>query len=191
MNVTPAADAISLYCEANHIPYDVDDQCMKVYIAAYAVLGQKGDQGGGPRIEFQLRPLTRPVIFKNKLEQTVPPPADVDAEGHVVRLAVISLIKHLDKAGCVGKDLLTFQYRRGDKLSPTNLPSEIVAIPLKPGLKDTFSFPEILNYLASGIISRTYAYLNRQQACFYLNDDRPATITKITDVLKTLFPAQN
>lgn len=186
MSVTAAAETIYILSKEDLIPYDLNDQCMRVFFASFEILGQMGDPFGGPRIEFQLRPFTKPIMFINHLGKTGLPPANFDHEGLVMQLAVESVLKHLKNAGCVGKDQMSFQYRRGNTITHDN-PSKIFLIPLAPNVSTIFNGNAFLDMLGQGIISRTYAYLNQRKVCFFLNDNQPATLAKIHAVLNPLF----
>jgi hypothetical protein len=163
--------------------YDRDDQCMKTIVASFEILNTKGTGycSGGPQIVLQLRDIS--IGVKYVKEDGTEIDQKGDREGDIVAMAVESVLKHLSKAGCVGKDVVTYQSRRGSHHTGDIEVSDIFSIVLNPDAKASFS----LNF-REGIVSRTYAYLTERRACIFLNDLKPDILKRMDDVLSKLFP---
>lgn len=103
----------------------------------------------------------------------------------MIALAATSVLKYLYQADCVGKDVLTFQHRRGPFKPETSNCSPINSIGLKANRQNQL---EQVQRYGEGIISHTYAYIEERQLCLFLNKTDSETLKKIEAVLVKHFP---
>jgi len=112
------------------------------------------------------------------------PPVEVHDTGDKERIAVAcaieSVLKHLHAAGCVGKNYVAFQSRRGTY--------EAGDIEVSGLLHLTFGnqIPFFTMNFEEGIVANSYAYLTERKVSLFLNTSDPETLQKIHNVLKVL-----
>ena len=162
--------------------YDKDDQCMKATIASFEIFSNHGPiyYMDGPQVVLHLREFSENVQYTTQDGTEIE--GSPDKEIDTLYLAIKSVLTYLHAAGCVGKDTVTFQLRRGSRDHGDLFISSLFFITL--GNKLDFS---IANH-KQGIISRTYAFMNANRLCMYLNDTTPATLEKLDTVLAKHFP---
>lgn len=176
MNITAPITIFLKYHEervTDH--YDADDKCMKAAIASFQI---RNDQ-----VVLRLRPFTSEV--KYALSDGSEVECNRDKEMDFTYCAAKSVIKHLDAAKCVDREIVTFQARRGVMTAADSKLSGLYYIKLVDKEEFTFNFRD-------GIISHTYAYLYTEPSlCLFLKDTSSATVKKIEEVLINFFPKQS
>lgn len=164
--------------------YDRGDECMKAAIASFEISGNpQGSNfhcGNEPQIVLHLRNFSGAV--KYAMEDGTEIDFEGDKEADVVACAAESVLRALHKEQCVGKNVVSFQSRRGDYTTEDLKISGLIFICLNQDTSSSFS----LNF-TDGTISRAYAYLNERKLCLFLNDTSQETLFKIDRILKTLF----
>lgn len=190
MNSLGATDQVIIFVKKNGSEitekYDRDDVCMKAAIASFEILSSN-TQGSDflcvkePKIVLRLREFSTAV--KYAIEDGTVVDFEGDKEADVVACAVESVLQVLHKGQCVGKDIVSFQSRRGEYFTNDLKISGISFIILNQNIRSSFS----LNF-KEGIISRTYAYLEERKLCLFLNDISSDTLGKIDGMLTKLFP---
>lgn len=190
MNTLGATDQIIIFVRKNDSEiaekYDRDDVCMKAAVASFEILARntQGSDcrcGKEPQIVLRLRDFSTAV--KYAMEDGTVVDFEYDKEADVVACAVESVLQFLHKSQCVGKDIVSFQSRRGTYATNDLKISGLSIIHLNPNSGSSFS----LNF-KEGIISRTYAYLEERKLCLFLNDISSDTLGKIEGILTELFP---
>ncbi len=156
--------------------FDQDDACMKAAIASFEIL-----RGSPQAIALHLRELSPTVIYAS--EDGTKVDFENDKEASISACAAKSVLKVLHSNGCVGKDVVTFQSRRGDL---GTIPSDIAVINLNDNIRPPFSIK-----FGEGIISHTYAYLSERKLCLFFNNISPDTLNKIDGILAGMFPRHN
>lgn len=163
---------------------DTDHDCMKVAVASFEILilTQVAPRSNGPigrsRVVLHLQPKFDFEKLDMRYEAN-------DREADVIGLTAASVLKFLHEADCVGKDALTFQYRRGSTESADYTCSNICSIGLK---KNSQSRGEQLLRAGEGIISHAYAYIEERELCLFLNTTESEILQKIEAVLVQHFP---
>ncbi len=182
MNLLETSNQIIIYVKKDGSEiaekYDRDDVCMKASIASFEILlsnpqGSDFDCGKEPQIVLHLRNFKGPIKYATEDGTSIDYTGDQEAD--VVACAVESVLRLLHEGQCVGKNVISFQSRRGKQLSGLRF---IVLNPNSPH--------HSLNFKA-GIISRTYAYLDERKLCLFLNDKSSDTLGKIGGILTKLF----
>ncbi len=193
MNSLGATEQIIIFVKKNGSEitekYDRDDVCMKAVIASFEILSSNTQSSDffcskEPQIVLHLRDFSTDV--KYAVEDGTLVDFEGDKEADVIACAVESVLQVLHKGQCVGKDLVSFQSRRGGYFSNDLKISSIGFIILNQNIRSSLS----LN-CNEGIISRTYAYLDERKLCLFLNDISIDKLGEIDGLLTKLFPRHN
>ena len=169
------------------VVYDKSDECMKAAIVSFKVdysVKKSGFYLGGNQVRFQLRDLASIHVKWIKEGGTVISPP-VKKEIALVACAAESILRRLHQAGCVGKEVITFQARTGHLLSDNLEISDRYIITL-----DDMPKPFEMKDFEKGFISHSYAYLSgaEKRLCLFMNPVQPKILHKIDSVLASILP---
>ncbi len=183
-------DQITLYDNGptSPLPFsDRDDACMKASISSFEILrGSKGNPDftctNEPQVVLHLRKFTKTISYVKEDGTSVDYKGD--KEFYFLICAVNSVLLNLYSNGCVGKDIVSFQARRGVYLEGKD---PEISPPYLIFLNQNIQFP-IKTTFKEGIISRSYAYTTERRLCLFLNDTSKEVVDKIEGILIKLFP---
>lgn len=161
--------------------YDKDDACMKTAIASYEIIVSKSQDTLSSKIVLHLRKFTHNVRYDTKELFKFSQQEEAD----VACLAVESVLKTLNRAGCVARDVVPFQYKKEGIAS--NL--EYIVLNQQSSILSHLALNPLLPFgQKNPIISHAYAYLNDLKLYLFLRDTSSGTIARIDSILSSLFP---